>query len=120
MSRANYSLLADADGLEAQRGEIRRVAEAYWLEIGQWVERQGASGIAVLTRLADAGASAVVVAALDRILRPENLSGYVIRVAARGAGGDWLPTVVKCPTERLRAGGARPVWGYAWPEAAAG
>ena len=89
-------------GLESQRVEIRRIAAAHDLKITEWVELEGVSGAKVmadqrftglLARLEDPGIAGVIVAAWDRLMRPESLADYAILEEFRRTG-----TIVYTPT----------------------
>lgn len=77
----------DRASLPAQRAEIQRIAQLHELDLVQWVELAGVSGTAVLrdprfaallARLEEPEIHGVVVAAFDRLMRPESLADYAI------------------------------------------
>ena len=77
----------DRGSLAAQRVEIERSASAHGLELVEWVELRGVSGTVVLDdpkfqalreRTEDPEIHGVVVADLDRLMRPEDPGYYTI------------------------------------------
>ena len=85
----------DRFGLPAQRIACERIAAAHGVEVVEWVELDGVSGVAVLAdprfaallrRLQSPDVAAVVVAAFDRLFRRGQFSDYAILDAFRETG----------------------------------
>lgn len=85
----------DRFGLPAQRIACERIAAAHGVEVVEWVELDGVSGVAVLAdprfaallrRLQAPDVAAVVVAAFDRLFRRGQFSDYAILDAFRETG----------------------------------
>ena len=83
------------EGLASQRRAIERTAEIHGLEVVATIELAGVSGAKVmqdprfrelLVSIEDPDIHGVVVAASDRLMRPESLSDYAILEAFRTSG----------------------------------
>jgi len=85
----------DRGGLAGQRATVKAIASTYDLEIVEWTELRGVSGTAVLDepqfealrrRIEAPEIHAVIVADLDRLMRPEDPGYYAIYRQFRDTG----------------------------------